>query len=108
MLNNAENDFPIAIVSFKTKLPTGKVKIEVVSRLAAPKRGSPLDVTLMVNGKEVAKGQVPITAAVVFTANDALDFGSDLGSPVSLDYYDKAPFKFNGELGTSKVSYPQK
>ena len=83
-------------IKSKTKLPTGKVKIEVVSRLAAPKRGSPLDVTLMVNGKEVAKGRVPVTAAVAFTANDALDFGSDLGSPVSLDYYDKAPFRFNG------------
>jgi arylsulfatase len=95
-------------IKSKTKLPTGKVKIEVVSRLAAPKRGSPLDVTLMVNGKEVAKGQVPITAAVAFTANDALDFGIDLGSPVSVDYYDQAPFRFNGTIGTSKVWYPEK
>src|SRR5690606_2492326 len=44
-------------IKAKTKLPTGKVEIEVVSRLAAPGRGSPLDVTLMVNGEEVAKGQ---------------------------------------------------
>jgi arylsulfatase len=95
-------------IKSKTKLPTGKVKIEVVSRLAGPKRGSPLDVTLMVNGKEVAKGQVPITAAFTFTANDCLDFGIDLGSPVSIDYYDKAPFRFNGTIGTSKVWYPEK
>ncbi|WFB37828.1 arylsulfatase [Kiritimatiellota bacterium B12222] len=94
-------------IKSKTKLPVGKVNIEVVSRLTSSKRGSPLNVTLKVNGKEVAKGQVPITAAVAFTANDCLDFGSDLGSPVSIDYYDEAPFKFNGTMGTSKVWYPE-
>lgn len=88
-----------------SKLPVGKVTIEVESRLASPKRGAPLDVLLKVNGKAVAQGQVPITAAVAFTANDCLDFGSDLGSPVSTEYYDKAPFAFNGTLGVSKVSY---
>ena len=36
---------------------------------------------------------------------DCLDVGSDLGSPVSLDYYDHAPFKFNGTIGTTKVKY---
>ncbi|MBL7874459.1 MAG: arylsulfatase [Cyclobacteriaceae bacterium] len=95
-------------IKSKTKLPLGKVTIEVVSRLATPKRGSPMDISLMVNGKEVAKGQVPITAAVAFTANDCLDFGSDLGSPVSTDYYDQAPFTFNGTLGVSKIWYPKK
>ncbi|MCG2462313.1 arylsulfatase [Flavobacteriaceae bacterium F89] len=95
-------------IKAKTKLPTGKVLVEVVSRLVAPKPGSPMDITLKVNGKEVAKGRVPITAPLVFTANDCLDFGSDLGSPVSIDYYDQAPFEFNGTLGTSKVWYPKK
>jgi arylsulfatase len=89
-------------------LPKGDVKIDVVSRLTATKPGSPMDVTLKVNGKEVAQGQVPITAPLVFTANDCLDFGSDLGSPVSIEYYDKAPFIFNGTIGTSKVWYPEK
>ena len=69
-------------IKSKTKLPTGDVKIDVVSRLTSPKRGSALDVTLKVNDKVVAEGQVPVTAAFAFTANDCLDFGSDLGSPV--------------------------
>jgi arylsulfatase len=94
-------------IKSKTKLPTGEVKIEVVSRLTSPKPGSPMDVSLKVNGKEVAKGQVPITAALTFTANDCLDLGSDLGSPVSIDYYDSAPFEFNGTLKTTKVWYPK-
>lgn len=70
--------------------------------------GSPMDVVLKVNGEEVAQGQVPITAPLVFTANDCLDFVSDLGSPVSLDYFDEAPFEFNGTLGTSIIRYPEK
>ena len=95
-------------IKSKTKLPAGKVMIEVESRLASSQRGAPLDVILKVNGKPVAQGQVPVTAALVFTANDCLDFVSDLGSPVSTEYYDKAPFAFNGTMGVSKVSYPKK
>jgi arylsulfatase A-like enzyme len=90
----------------KDKLPTGKVKIEVESKLVAPKPGSPLDVTLRVNGQVVAQGRVPITAALGFTANDCFDIGSDLGSPVSIDYFDQAPFAFNGKIITTKVKYP--
>ena len=95
-------------IKAKDKLPTGKVQIEVESKLAGPKPGSPLDVTLKVNGTVVAEGRVPITAAVGFTANDCLDIGSDLGSPVSVDYFDQAPFAFNGKIGTTKISYPKK
>ena len=54
----------------------------------------------------MAQGQVPITAAYHFTSNDCLDLGSDLGSPVSLVYYDQAPFPFNGTIGTTKIAYP--
>jgi arylsulfatase len=95
-------------ITSKTKLPTGKVKIDVVSRLVSPQRGSALDVTLKVNDMVVAEGQVPITAAFAFTANDCLDFGSDLGSPVSIDYFDDAPFDFNGTMISTRVWYPNK
>ena len=60
---------------------------------------------LRVNGEEYTKEQVPIFVPLGFTANDCLDFGSDLGSPVSKDYYGLAPFQFNGTLGTTKVIY---
>ena len=63
--------------------------------------------TLKVNGAVVAKGQVPISAPLFFTANDCLDIGTDLGSPVSLDYFDKAPFAFNGKIDEVKVKYLQ-
>lgn len=41
----------------------------------------------------------------LFTANDCLDIGIALGSPVSLDYFDKVPFKFNGTIEQMHVQY---
>jgi arylsulfatase len=89
----------------KQKLPTGKVKIEVETAYAVPKPGGPLNITIKVNGQVVATGQVPISAPLLFTANDCLDIGIALGSPVSLDYRDKAPFKFNGTIEQVHVKY---
>ncbi len=87
------------------KLPLGKVKIEVATAYAVPKPGGPLDITMKVNGEVVATGRVPISAPLIFTANDCLDIGMALGSPVSLDYYDKVPFKFNGTINQVHVEY---
>lgn len=88
-------------------LPVGKVRIEVETVYAAHRPAGPLKVTLKVNGEVAAGGQVPISAPLLFTANDCLDIGTDLGSPVSLDYYDKAPFAFNGKIAEVKVKYLQ-
>ena len=43
-------------IKAKDKLPAGKVTIEVESKLAAARPGSPMDVTLKVGGKVVATG----------------------------------------------------
>jgi hypothetical protein len=91
----------------KEKLPTGKVKIEVESKLVG-KIGGPMDVTLKVNGKDVAQGRVPAAMSLHFTSNATFDIGADLDSPVSLDYFDQAPFKFNGTIGATKIAYPKK
>ena len=91
----------------KEKLPAGKVKIEVESKLA-DKIGGPMNVTLKVNGKAVAQGTVPAAMSLHFTSNATFDIGSDLDSPVSLDYFDKAPFAFNGTIGTTKITYLKK
>jgi hypothetical protein len=87
------------------KLPTGKVRIEIETRYVEPRPGGPLKVTMRAAGKVVAEGVVPISAPLIFTANDCLDIGIALGSPVSLDYYDKAPFKFNGKIEQVRVKY---
>ncbi|MEQ1892000.1 MAG: arylsulfatase [Planctomycetota bacterium] len=88
----------------KEKLPAGKVKVEVVSKLSA-KIGGPMDVTLKVNGNVVAQGQVPAAMSLHFTSNATFDIGRDTDSPVSLDYFDAAPFPFNGKIGMTKITY---
>lgn len=89
----------------RDRLPTGKVRIVVETAFLEPRPGSPLKVTLKVNGKLYAEGTVPISAPLLFTANDCLDIGIALGSPVSLDYHEKAPFKFNGTIEQVHVQY---
>lgn len=89
----------------KQKLPVGKVRIEIETTYIELKRGGPLKVTMKVNGKLFAEGTVPLSAPLTFTANDCLDVGIALGSPVSLDYYKKAPFKFNGTIEKMHVKY---
>ena len=93
------------VIKAKDKLPRGKVKIEVETSYVERRPAGPLKVVLKVNGKEVASGVVPVSAPLIFTANDCLDFGIDLGSPVGIEYYDQAPFKFNGKIEGARVEY---
>ncbi len=90
-------------IEARDALPTGKATIEVETHIATP-RGAAA-VTIRVNGKEVATGTVPRTAALAFTANDAFDVGTDSYSPVSAAYFDRAPFAFNGRIGRLDIRY---
>jgi hypothetical protein len=38
-------------------------------------------------------------------ASETFDVGEDLGSPVSLDYAERAPFKFTGKIEKVTVKY---
>ena len=89
------------------KLPAGKAKIEVVTSLV-DKMGGPLDVKLKVNGQEVGKGRVPRAMSLHFTSNATFDIGTDLDSPVSLDYFEEAPFAFTGFIGKTEIRYTDK
>jgi arylsulfatase len=84
-------------------LPAGKVKVEVETRIAAPRGAA--EVAIRIDGKEVAKGRVPRTAVLAFTANDAFDVGMDSYSPVSQAYFDRKPFKFNGTIDKVRIKY---
>lgn len=95
------------VIKGKKKLPSGLVNIEVVSTKTTSKAQSPMDIVIKVNGKEYSRGNVPVIAPLTFTANDCLDFGKDLGSPVSTYYYDQAPYKFEGKIIKSTVNYPE-
>ena len=87
------------------KVPAGKVQIEIETKYAVRRPGGPLGITLKVGGKTVASGQVPISAPLLFSANDCMDIGRCLGGPVSLDYADRAPFPFNGVIDNVHVEY---
>ena len=50
------------------------------------------------DAKEIARTTVKRTVAGAFTASETLDVGVDLGSPVSLDYFDRRPFRFDGKI----------
>lgn len=86
-------------------LPSGKVNIEVETRKVSSDHAAPLDVVIRIDGKEVAKGHVPRSAPLAFTANDAFDVGKDSYSPVALAYFDRKPFAFNGKIESLKVEY---
>ena len=78
------------------KLPPGKHRIEVDTAIAKP--GAPGEVIISVDGKEVARTTVKRTVPAAFTASETFDVGTDLGSPVSIDYFDRRPFRFDGKI----------
>ena len=87
------------------QLPTGEAQIRVTTTYAEPRVAGPLNVVLEVNGTIVGEGTVPVSVPMAFTANDCLDIGQALGSPVSLDYRERAPFAFNGRIEQVHVGY---
>ena len=91
-------------VSSASAIPTGKVKIEVETKYDSKERMAPATITLRVNGKEVGQGRieqsVPGTHGI-----ETFDIGLDFGSPVALDYSDRAPFKFNGKIEKIFIKY---
>jgi arylsulfatase len=78
------------------ELGPGKHRIEVDTTIARP--GAPADVILTVDGKEAGRTEVKRTVPAAFTATETFDVGVDLGSPVSLAYFDRRPFAFDGKI----------
>lgn len=104
-LNYEYNKFMIERTHIQSEtLPDGAIALEIESRKDGPGTQG-MNVVIRVNGKEVAKGRVPETAAVGFTPNDSFDIGRDTQSPVSKAYFDKAPFAFTGSIDEFTVDY---
>ena len=81
----------------KDKLSPGKHTIAVAFTPESPKPGSPADVSLSIDGKEVATGrideQVPMRCST-----ETMDVGMDCVSPVCDDYVHKGLFPFTGTI----------
>ena len=85
----------------KGRLPAGKHRVEVDTTIAKP--GAPAEVVVSVDGIEVARTTVKRTVPAAFTASESFDVGVDLGSPVSADYFDRRPFRFDGRIASVQV-----
>lgn len=92
-------------IATESAIPIGKVKIEVETLYDSDERMGPATLTLSVNGKQLGQGRIERSVPAVHTASETFDVGVDLGSPVSLDYYDRAPFRFNGKIDKINISY---
>ncbi len=55
------------------------------------------------DGKDMARTTVARTVPGAFSASETLDVGVDLGSSVSIDYFDRRPFRFDGEIDGVRV-----
>jgi arylsulfatase A-like enzyme len=86
------------IARSSAKLPAGKRRIMVTTTLQSQQPLSAADVVLTVDGQEVARTTVKRTVPGAFSASETFDVGVDLGSPVSIDYFDRAPFRFDGKI----------
>lgn len=83
------------------KIGAGQHRIEVDTSIAKP--GGAAEVILRVDDKEVGRINVTRTVPAAFTASESFDVGIDLGSPVSREYFDRRPFKFNGKISAVHV-----
>lgn len=79
-------------------LSPGKHVVVVETTFAAKKPMAPATVTLRVDDEVVAQMVVARTVPLAFTASETFGVGVDLGSPVSPDYFDRRPFRFNGQI----------
>ena len=84
-------------VESTTPLPAGQHQVRMEFAYAGGGLGKGGKVTLFVDGKSVGEGEIPMTQAMIFSADDGCDVGEDSGAPVSPDY-GPVGNGFNGEV----------
>lgn len=67
-------------------IPAGEHQVRMEFAYAGGGLGKGGKVTLYIDGKKVGEGDVAMTQANVFSADDGCDVGEDTGAPVSPDY----------------------
>jgi len=83
-------------------LAKGRHLIELDTKI--PQLGYPGTVAIMVDGKRIGQLALNKTVPGIFTASETFDVGTDLGSPVSMRYSEKAPYTFDGIIHSVKVN----
>lgn len=90
-------------VESKDALPPGRRQVRMEFAYAGGGLGKGGKATLLVDGKPVGQGEIPMTQAIVFSADDGCDVGEDTGAPVSPDY-GPVGNGFNGEVRGVQLS----
>ncbi len=67
-------------------IPAGEHQVRMEFAYAGGGLGKGGRVSLFVDGEQVGEGEIPMTQAIIFSADDGLDIGEDSGAPVSPDY----------------------
>jgi arylsulfatase len=91
--------------SSSSAITTGKVTIEVKTQYDNKERMAPATLTLSVNGEQVAQTRIERSVPAAHTGSETFDVGNDLGSPVAMDYHERAPFKFSGKINKVHIKY---
>jgi hypothetical protein len=90
-------------VESEEPLPSGEHQVRMEFGYAGGGLGKGGIVTLFVDGKKIGEGTIPMTHAMIFSADDGCDIGEDNGAPVSPDYGPKGN-AFNGRVKGVQLS----
>lgn len=78
-------------------LPVGSHQVRMEFKYDGGGLGKGGTVTLFIDGNKKGEGIIPMTQAIIFSADDGCDVGEDSGAPVSPDYGSRGN-GFNGEV----------
>jgi arylsulfatase len=84
------------------RVPQGNHIIVVNTSVARPAGAA--EVSISLDGNPLLRIDVKRTVAGAFSASETFDVGVDLGSPVSLAYFDRRPFAFDGKIARIEVA----
>jgi hypothetical protein len=92
-----------SVITAPAALPEGPVTITMNYAQGPTADAGGGTATLSVNGSKVAEGQIAKVVPARFSATETLDIGMDLGSVVSHNYHDKAPFAYGGTIKEVRI-----
>jgi arylsulfatase len=84
-------------------IPAGEHQVRMEFAYAGGGLGKGGKATLFVDGTKVGEGDIPMTQAMIFSADDGCDVGEDSGAPVSPDYGPQGN-AFNGTVKGVQLS----
>jgi len=84
-------------VESSSAIPAGEHQVRMEFAYAGGGLGKGGTASLYIDGSKVGQGDIPLTQAMVFSADDGCDVGIDSGAPVSPDYGSQGN-AFNGTV----------